>query len=159
VTAPGGTQGRSLFVAFSCEISDNEDMTEKAWYDGLSQHELRMTRLLVQALCSIYNVSFSEVVNQDRHPHQCEVRSWIIWSLSSDAGLRASQIGRIVQRRDAQVHETIAKMRERTVTTPFRNTRTKLDATFAKLNNTDSLTVETTVWYDKALSGEEYNGE
>jgi hypothetical protein len=134
-------------------------MTEKAWYDGLSQHELRMTRLLVQALCSIYNVSFAEVVNQDRHPRQCEVRSWIIWSLSADAGLRASQIGRIVQRRDAQVHETIAKMRERTVTTPFRHTRAKLDSTFAKLNSNGPVTEETTSWYDEVLSGEEYTGE
>jgi hypothetical protein len=150
-----GTQGRSLFIAFFCQISDNEDMTEKAWYDGLSQLELRMVRLIIKSLCSIYNVSFMEVVNQDRHPLQCEVRSWIIWSLSADAGLRASQIGRIIQRRDAQVHETIAKMRERTVTTPFRHTRAKLDSTFAKLNRGEVMAIETTEWYDDALSSEE----
>jgi hypothetical protein len=130
-------------------------MADRPWHEGLTQHELRMTRLLIQALCAIYNVSFAEVLAQDRHPRQCEVRAWIIWSLSSDAGLRAAQIGRIVQRRDAQVHETINKMRERTVTTPFRNTRKKLDATFASLNRHDAVNVEDTAWYEAALNGED----
>lgn len=130
-------------------------MVERVWHDGLDQVQLRMVRLLVTAICSIYNLSFSEIIEMDRHPRNCEARAWCIWSLSHDAGLRPSQIGRIMQRRDAQVFETIAKMRERQVTTPFRNTRVKLDATFARLNRGDPLTDESVGWYDAALVSEE----
>jgi hypothetical protein len=131
---------------------------DRAWHDGLDTHQRRMVRLLITAVCSIYNVGWAEIVAQDRHPRQCEARSWIVWSLSADAGLRASQIGRIVRRRDAQVHETINKMRDRRVTTPFVHTRAKLDATFAKLNRHEPLTEEGTTWYDDWLRGEEKAG-
>jgi predicted nuclease with RNAse H fold len=73
-------------------------------------------------------------------------------------GMRAAQIARIVRPRDVQVHETLPKMRERRVTTPFRQTRAKLDLAFAKLNRCEPLTDETPTWYDRLLRGEEKAG-
>jgi hypothetical protein len=93
-----------------------------------------MVYLLVRAVTSIYHVSFAEIVAQDRRPRMCEARNLLVYSLVYDAGLRVAQVGRIVQRRDAQCHDIVKAMHEKRVTTPYRNTRIKLDKTFARIN-------------------------
>lgn len=109
--------------------------SEKAWHDGLDPFQRRMVYLLVRSVTSIFHVSFAEIIAQDRHPTICCARNALTYSLYYDASMKVSQIGRIIRRRDAQIHDVIKVSKERRVTTPFKTTRTKLTRTFARLNS------------------------